>query len=158
MLKATWTALFTIGTLLPAAAIAEEELRTNTDSEALPDATLSVDPLHPESLFPSRWQLPHSIETMAYPDDWPQPIADFDFQDASALERVSKLHSLSILTLAEIGQTRVFLGVNDEGLVGLHFNVFAHDLGEGSLEMVRMPYLKEKEPDDELERVVAEPN
>ena len=158
MHKASWMALLTIGTLLPATAIADEKLRSNTDSEAPPNVTFSVDPLHSESLFPSRWQLSHSFEAMAYADDWPQPIADFNFQDSSALARVSKLESLSLLTLAEFGQTRVFLGINDKGLVGLHFNVLAHDLAERSLEMARMPYLKEKEPQDDLAQVVAESN
>lgn len=158
MHKASWMALLTIGMLLPAAAIADEETHSSADSDAPPIATLYVDPLHTESLFPSRWQLSHSVEEIAYADDWSQPIADFDFEDASALARVSKLQSLSLLTLAEVGQSRVFLGVDDKGLVGLHFNVFVRDLAESSLEMARMPYLKEKEPDDEVELVVAESN
>jgi hypothetical protein len=54
---------------------------------------------------------------------------------------------LSLLTLAEIGQTRLFLGVNDEGLLGLHFNALPRDGDERYLEVIRMPYLKEHEPD-----------
>jgi hypothetical protein len=158
MRKANWMALLTIGMLLPVAAFADDESHSSTNSDAPPVVTLSVDPLHTESLFPSRWQLPYSIEDMPHLDDWPQPIADFDFEDASALARVSKLQSLSLLTLAEVGQTRVFLGVDDKGLVGLHFNVFVRDLSESSLEIARMPYLKEKEPDGEVELVVAESN
>ncbi len=158
MRKANWMALLTIGMLLPVAVFADDESHSSTNSDAPPVVTLSVDPLHTESLFPSRWQLPYSIEDMPHSDDWPEPIADFDFEDASALARVSKLQSLSLLTLAEVGQTRVFLGVDDKGLVGLHFNVFVRDLAESSLEMARMPYLKEKEPDDEVQLVVAESN
>ena len=158
MLKASWMAVLTIGMLLPAAAIADEEAHSSTDNEARPVETLSVDPLHTESLYPSRWQLSHSFAEIAYSDDWSQPIADFDFEDASALARVGKLQSLSLLTLAEVGQTRVYLGVNDKGLVGLHFNVFVRDLAGSSLEMARMPYLKETEPGDEVELIVAESN
>ncbi len=158
MRKASWMALFTIGMLLTAACIADEETHSGTDVGPLPDVTLSVDPLNPESWYPSRWQLSRSLEPMAFSDDWPQAIADFDFQDRSALGRASRLDSLSFLTLAEIGQTRVFLGVNDEGLVGLHFNIFPGALGERQLEVVRMPYLKEKEPDNEVEQVVAGAN
>ncbi len=148
----------TIGTLLPVAVFAGDESHSSTDSDAPPVVTLSVDPLHTVSLYPSRWQLHHSVGEVAYTGDWSQPIADFDFEDASALGRVSKLQSLSLLTLAEVGRTRVFLGVDDKGLVGLHFNVFVRDLAESSLEMARMPYLKEKEPDGEVELVVAESN
>ena len=158
MRKASWMALFTIGMLLTAACIADEETHSSTDVGPLPDVTLSVDPLNPESWYSSRWQLSRSLEPMAFSDDWPQAIADFDFQDRSALGRASRLDSLSFLTLAEIGQTRVFLGVNDEGLVGLHFNIFPRALGERQLEVVRMPYLKEKEPDNEVEQVVAGAN
>ena len=158
MRKANWMALLTIGTLLPVAVFADDESHSTTDSAAPPVVTLSVDPLHTESLYPPRWQLPHSVGEIAYADESSQPIADFDFEDASALARVSKLQSLSLLTLAEVGQTRVFLGVDDKGLVGLHFNVFVHDLAESSLEMARMPYLKEKETDHEIELVVAELN
>ena len=158
MRKANWMALLTIGTLLPVAVFADDELHSSTDSDAPPVVTLSVDPLHTESLYPSRWQLTHSVGEIAYADGWSQPIADFDFEDASALARVSKLQSLSLLTLAEVGQTRGFLGVDNKGLVGLHFNVFVRDLAESSLEMARMPYLKENAPDDEFEFVAAESN
>ena len=158
MHKASWMALLTLGMLLPAAAIADEKAHSSTDNEARPVETLSVDPLHTESLYPSRWQLSHSVAEIAYSDDWSQPIADFDFEDAGALTRVGKLQSLSLLTLAEVGQTRVYLGVNNKGLIGLHFNVFVRDLAGSSLEMARMPYLKKSEPDDEIELVVADSN
>ena len=77
---------------------------------------------------------------------------------ASALARVSRLRSLSLLTLAKIGQTRLFLGVNEEGLVGLHFIAFLRDGDERYLELVRMPYLKENEPDNEVEQLGPESN
>jgi hypothetical protein len=158
MRKANWMAWLTIGMLMPIAVFADDESHSSTDNDVPPVVTLSIDPLHTESLYPSRWQLPHSVGEIAHADNWSQPIADFDFEDASALARVSKLRSLSLLTLAEVGQTRVFLGVDDKGLVGLHLNVFVRDLAESSLEMARMPYLKEKDPDDQVELIVAESN
>jgi hypothetical protein len=147
MPKASWMTLLTIGMLLSAAGFADDVKSSNTDSEPLPEVTLSVEALHTELGYTSRWHLFDSVEAMAYSDDWPQTIADFDFQDDSALARVSKLRNLSLLTLLEIGQTRLFLGVNDDGLLGLHFNAFPRD-GDGHyLEVIRMPYLKENEPD-----------
>ncbi len=149
MPKASWMTLLTIGMLLSAAGFADDAKSSNTDSEPLPEVTLSVEALHAESGYSSRWQLFDSVEAMANSDDWPRAIADFDFQDDSALARVSKLRNLSLLTLAEIGQTRLFLGVNDEGLVGLHFNALPRD-GDGRyLEVVRMPYLTENEPNNQ---------
>ena len=124
MPKASWMTLLTIGMLLSAAGFADDAKSSSTDGEPLPEVTLSVEAMHAELGYTSRRHLFPSVEAMAYSDDWPRPIADLDFQDDSALARVSKLRNLSLLTLAEIGQTRLFLGVNDDGLVGLHFNAF----------------------------------
>ena len=158
MLKASWMALLIIGMLLSAAGFADDAKFSNTDGEPLPVVTLSVETLLAESEYASRWQLFHPVEAMAYSDDWPRPIADFDFQDASGLVRVSKLRSLSLLTLAEIGQTRLFLGVNKKGLVGLHFSAFPYYDDERHLDVVRMFYLKENEPDSEVEQLGSESN
>ncbi len=149
MPKASWMTLLTIGMLLSAAGFADDTKSSNTDSDPLSEVTLPVEALHAESGYTSRWHLFDSVEAMAYSDDWPQTIADFDFQDDSALARVSKLRNLSLLTLVEIGQTRLFLGVNNDGLVGLHFSALPRDGGERYLEVVRMPYLKENEPDSQ---------
>lgn len=158
MHKASWMAFLTISMLLPAAGIADDESPSNTDGESLPHVTLSVDALNTELWHVSRWQPFDQVEATTYSNEWSRPVAEFDFQDANALARISKLDSLSLLTLAEIGPTRLFLGVNDEGFVGLHFDVFSHDVGERYLEVVRMPYLKEKQPDKDVEWVVVESN
>ena len=158
MLKASWMALSVIGMLLSAAGFADDAKSSNTDGEPLPAVTLSVETLLAESEHAPRWQLFYPVEAMAYSDYWPRPIADFDFQDASAWARVRKLRSLSLLTLAEIRQTRLFLGVDEEGLVGLHFSFFPHHDDERYLELVRMPYLKEKAPNSEIEQFGPESN
>jgi len=158
MLKANWMALSIIGMLLSAAGFADDAKSSNTDGEPLPAVTFSVETLLAESEHASRWQLFYPVEAMAYSDYWPRPIADFDFQDASAWARVRKLRSLSLLTLAEIRQTRLFLGVDEEGLVGLHFSTFLQYGDERYLELIRMPYLKEKEPDSEIEQLGPESN
>ena len=149
MPKTSWMTLLTIGMLLSAAGFADDAKSSNTDSEPLPEVTPSVEALHAELGYTSHRHSFDSVEAMAYSDDWPRAIADLDFQDDSALARVSKLRNLSLLTLVEIGQTRLFLGINDEGLLGLHFNAFPRDGDAHYLEVVRMPYLKEKEPDSQ---------
>jgi hypothetical protein len=142
MVKASWMALLTIGLLWSAAGFADDVQSSKTDGELLPVVTLSVETILAESEYPPRWRPFHPAEATAYSDGWLRPIADFDFQDAGVLSRVSKLRGLSLLTLAEFGQTRMFLGVNDEGLVGLHFDAFPHNGGDRYLEVVRMPYLR----------------
>jgi hypothetical protein len=142
MVKASWMALLTIGLLWSAAGFADDVQSSKTDGELLPVVTLSVETMLAESEYPSRWRPVDPTEATAYSDDWLRPIADFDFQDAGVLSRVSKLRGLSLLTLAEFGQTRMFLGVNEEGLLGLHFDAFPHNGGDRYLEVVRMPYLR----------------
>ena len=151
MFKASWMVLLTIGMLLPARGIADEATTSETDGHALQDATISIEALQAELWNASGWHDIHPVDAMAYSDNSPRPIGDFDFRETDALARVSKLRSLSLLTLAEFGQSRFFLGVNNEGLVGLHFDAFSRDDSERSLELVRMPYLKENESGNETD-------
>ena len=150
MLKASWVMLLTIGMLHAAAGYADDTKLSNADGESLPEVTRSVAALLAESQYASRWRLYHPVYVMAYSGEWPRPIAEFNFQDDSALARVSKLRNLSLLTLAEIGQTRLFLGVNNDGLVGLHFKLFSRAGDARYLEVVRMPYLQKTGPDGEI--------
>ena len=71
-----------------------------------PLVTPSVEALHAKLANTFRSHLLYPVEAMAYLDDWPRPIADFEFWDDSALARVSKLRNLSLLTLAEIGRNQ----------------------------------------------------
>ncbi len=147
MLKANWMALSMIGLLLSAASFADDATSSNTDGASLPIEISTVQSLLAEPTDPSGWRLTYPIEAMTYSDDWRQPIANVDFQDASAFARISKLRNLSLLTLAEFGEGRLFLGVNSHGLVGLHFNAFPRNYDGRYLELARMPYLKKEDSD-----------
>ena len=158
MPKASWMTLLTIGMLLSAAGFADDAKSSSTDGEPLPEVTLSVEAMHAELGYTSRRHLFPSVEAMAYSDDWPRPIADLDFQDNSALGRINGLRDLSFLTLAESRRSRLFLGVNNRGLVGLHFVGLADRRGKKEIAVFRMPYLRKKESDTNLEQVVADSN
>lgn len=134
MLKARWMMLFTTGMLISSALHADDATTSSVDSKTLPAVT-------------NRWQLSNPIEAPDYSSGWARPIANFEFQDPSALGRVSKLRGLSIFTLAEYGESRLFLGVNERGLVGLHFRALPRHGDERHLELVRMPYLKPVQSD-----------
>lgn len=155
MIKASWTALLTIGMSLSTAGIADEVTTSNTGDEPLSDIPMSVEALHAELW--GRWNDFGPVEAAAYSysNDLPRPIAELDFRDAGALARISRLRSLSFLTFAEIGHARFFFGINGDGLLGLHFNVFPRYVGEQSLELVRMPYLKKYESDTEAGHLVT---
>ena len=151
MLRANRMACLIVGTLLSTAGLADDVTVPRSDAKVLPPSTLSLELLHPQSAYAPRWQLIHPIEMTAYADGWSQPMGNFDFQDSGILGRASKLRGLSFLTLAELGQTRLFLGVNKEGLVGLHFRAFSRHNSGRYLELARLPYLKNNQPDTETE-------
>ena len=157
MNEARWVMLLTIGMLLSAAGYADDTKLSNAHGESLPGETRSIAALLAESEYASRWQLYHPLDAIAYSDDRERPIADINFRDSSALARISKLRNLSLLTLAEVGQTRLFLGVNDDGLVGLHFNLFSRTDNTRYLEAVRMPYLKKSIESDPIESMEVGP-
>jgi hypothetical protein len=95
--------------------------------------------------YESRWLLLPLVEDMADAYDRPPPITNLLFQDMGAFARVSRFRYLSLLTLAQSGQTRLFLGVNEHGLMGLHYGAFPRRKDDSHLELVRMPYLKNAE-------------
>ena len=137
--------------LFSAAGLADEANSFATHGEALPEAELSA-PAAPEQWdYAPRWRLSHPVETMDYANDWSQPTVNVDFRDSGALARFSKLRSFSLLTFAEFGRTRLFLGVDDNGIVGLHLRPFHRVGDERYLEVVRMPYLEDDQPNNGTE-------
>ncbi|MGB5580204.1 MAG: hypothetical protein WBM54_00285 [Woeseia sp.] len=127
--------------LWSAAGLADNEA-ANDDLASIPAVTLSVAAILADSRYPSRWQPHFSHDAMDYADHWSQPAASADLREVIGLSRVHKVRSVSLMTFAEIGQARLFFGVNRKGIVGLHFDVFARRKGAGNMEMLRMPYLK----------------
>jgi len=69
---------------------------------------------------------------------WGQPRPVFRFREDSTLERISRLRNLSFVTLARTQRTRLFLGVNEDGLVGLHFNTLSRYGDDRVLELSRL--------------------
>lgn len=146
MHKAKRMGQLTIGMLLSTAGLADETKYPDANAGQRTVETSTVESLLVESAYPSHWQLHRPNEADHSANDWRQPFVDVDFQDNSALGRVSKIRNLSLLTLAESQRTRLFLGVNDDGLVGLHF-IAVPKFGERRfLSLARMPYLKKDEP------------
>lgn len=144
MRKASWMALLTIGTLLPASAFGEDPEAPVDDAHipSEPDrvAANSVS----EYRYETPWYLTPDTDALSFPDD--SPFTEVDFYDSSAFGRLSRLRSLSLLTFAEFGDGRLFFGVNNDGLLGLHFGASSDDGDQGELELARMPYLEDPEP------------
>jgi hypothetical protein len=146
MLKANWMVLLIIGTLLPAAGLADDAASFGT-KKPLPLSAPSLDSQQAEPVYALRWRPALGAETISRSDHWSRSMQDFDFQDSGILGRMSKLRGLSFLTIAEAGKSRLFLGVNKDGLVGLHFHAFPGQGNRRYLEVARMPYLRKSETD-----------
>ncbi len=89
----------------------------------------------------SRPQASDYFQPIHYMDNFIRPLPDLEFTDGGFLDRVSNLRRVSFLTFAEIGPSQLFIGVNDKGLLGFHFNAYGNRGKERQLELLRMPYL-----------------
>ena len=110
---------------------------------ALADSTYSTDRLHESSLQMSataRITMPHRIP---HPRHSFSTLDKLEFHDSLAMGRAQKIRSLSLLTLAEFKKSRLYLGVNKRGLLGLHFTAAIRS-GDRCLEVARMPYLQKQ--------------
>jgi len=141
MKKAQCLVLLIVAVLLPMAGFADDAKPAKPDNKMLPANTDALDQLLADSKYASRWQRLPPTATAVYIEDWSQPIADLRFQDASTIARVTRMRKLSLLTLAQSGQTRLFFGVNEKGVVGVHFSAFTLRGNDDYVELVRMPYL-----------------
>jgi hypothetical protein len=134
--------------MLTSVTLADDATPSDTNSataKSRPDA-------HDRSTFGSKpAPQPYLDRPSPYPAPLMRPNMDLEFQDSSALGHFSKFRTLSFVTLAESGPTKLFLGVNDDGLVGLHFAFFSKRGADRTLELARMPYLKRKNPEREAE-------
>ncbi len=103
MPKASPISVLTCGLLLASAASADDA------PNPVPTMTTSARAMElPDSIVDSRWSA---------------AIDDIEFLDNSALARVRRLEDVTFLTISETPGTRLFLGVNRDGLIGLHFRM-----------------------------------
>jgi hypothetical protein len=133
--------VFFFSLLLPAAVLADDARTATTDryaSQPLPETSQAY---WLDTGYSSSWQLPPTAELSHYSSRATDVIADLDFRDPGPFARASKVRELSLLTLAETGKTRLFFGVNYDGLFGFHFGARPRLGDERCVELARMPYL-----------------
>ncbi len=121
-------------------------VNTFADDPAQPTLTPAAEAFLADLERASRPQSPGSYPSIIYADNFLRPLPDLNFEDGSLLERLSHLQRVSLLTVAEIGAAQFFFGLNDDGLLGLHFNIDRRKRRE-RLELLRMPYLADDEED-----------
>ena len=138
MCKTVSISVLIITMLISAAAVADEP--------AQPKLTPAAEAFIADLERASRPQSTDVFRSMTYTDNYLRPFPNVDFEDGSLLERVSHLRRVSLLTVAEFGDTQFFFGLNSDGLLGLHFNIDRKKRKE-QLELLRMPYLVDDEKD-----------
>ena len=77
--------------------------------------------------FESRWRLNHPVVAPPYNDQWPSARTPFDVDvdNGNSLMRVAQIRSLSFVTLSGDDRSKWFLGINEDGLIGVHFRGFS---------------------------------
>jgi hypothetical protein len=92
-----------------------------------------------------------TLPLASYNDEFLRPFPEVDFVDSAFFSQVSELRRVSFITFAEVGEAQLFLGVNSEGFLGLHFNAFREPDSSPEIEMLRMPYLATEADEDAAE-------
>jgi hypothetical protein len=141
------TVLLFVTSLLHTAALADDVAISVTNDDRVTVVPSSSSVKRPLPKRSSNWQLSRPVAAMAYSGESNAALADLNFQDPGAFARVSKLRQLSLLTLAEVGPARLFLGVNEKGLFGLHLGALPSLGSDRCLELARLPYLENSRHD-----------
>jgi hypothetical protein len=136
---------FTLGTLVivlagitdVSSAIADEE---NDESPASLEALLAT-PSYSIYRYDSIRQLtlPEAVHSTAPAEP------SVDFRDGSTLGRLKSIRQLSLLTITDNGKSRIYVGVSDEGVFGIHISFLNDRQNDRFAEVMRMPYLREQE-------------
>ncbi len=143
MQRAGGIVLVVVSVLLPGWVVAEDDPSSIAVTRQANLVTSSKPAYRQAAEFAPYWQRNAPDYDTVIASEALQPIKGLDFRDPGAFARVSKLRELSFLTLAELGKSRLFFGVNDDGLFGIHFCALPRPGGERSFELARMPYLKD---------------
>ncbi len=125
MRRFRWKTLLCCTLLLPLAAAADDADDAEPDGS---DAT-HVETVRSLAELESRWRLSHPVVAPTYAGQWPQAstMFDFDVQSENSFMRVARIRSLSFLTLSGNERSKWFLGINEDGLVGIHFRGFTRN-------------------------------
>ena len=147
MVRIAWIALLAAGICTGAmrAACADEDLpaaRDDSDSRLqtnAPPPPPAYEGVLPATTYIGELLLPSAMDVSSVA--LPSSQLDVNFLDNSTLGRLKRVRSLSLLTLSEQGSSRLFLGVNEDGLLGLHFRASSGVASETPIEVARMPYV-----------------
>ena len=136
--------IFSLGILVSGAGLADE-LDDAEFAELRSAATYTLYTLPADLTSEPQWRLPDTASEIVYTNIPTKPLFEVEFQDSNTLKQLSKLRNLSFVTLADKWNSQLFLGVNRDGLVGLHFTLIPRKNRDQMLELSRLSYLKDSE-------------
>ena len=141
-MRSAWqTVLIIVGLLLSTGSFADDAGTHANTKKWSSVVALSMRALHAAPEQTSRWQPLYDADSFRYPDIASQAVVNLDFENGGPFARVRKIRALSLLTLAEVKGARLFFGVNNKGLVGIHVRAVKPYGDDSCLEIARMPYL-----------------
>lgn len=133
--------ILSLSILLSGAGLADEP--NDRDTAELRTAATYTLPV--ELTSEPQWRLSDSASEIVYSNIPTKPMFDVEFQDSNTLKALSKLRNLSFVTVAEKWNSQLFLGVNRDGLVGLHITLIPRQNRNQMLELSRLPYLADSD-------------
>lgn len=77
-------------------------------------------------------------ETLPDTGAWAPTIPELEFRDATAFDRLKRFRNLSLVTIAKGRRARLYLGVNEDGLAGLHLTLRRPGDDDRYLELSRL--------------------
>ncbi len=95
----------------------------------------------PSTSYTDRLILENAVDLV--PGPMVRPELELAFEDNSVLGQLSRIRGLSLLTLSERRHSRLFLGVNEDGVVGLHFFRSLDVQNDKTIELYRLPHVDE---------------
>ncbi len=137
MRPASWKNLFCTLLLLPAAAVADDAV---SDDEHESEAYASSDTVWSLVDYDSRWRLSNTIDTNTYFDRWQGASMSLDVpvQDGSSIMRVAQIRTLSLFTISGDERSKWFVGINEDGLVGVHFRGFTRESAKRHVDLATL--------------------
>ena len=137
MRQASWKNLFRTILLLPAAVVADDapiDVEQDSTAYASSEAVWSL------ADYESRWKLSNAVDTNTYFDRWPSNGVPFDVpvEDGSSIMRVVQIRSLSLFTIAGDERSKWFVGINEDGFVGVHFRGFTRESARRHVDLVSL--------------------
>lgn len=136
-----WTSIAVLG-LAANAAFADDTALDAAKPEPSAQLTPAAEALLDDFEFVSRRSLPDEIPVLTYSDPSAAALTNLELRRSNAIERLAEIRRLPLLTLAEVGQARLFFGVSSDGRLGLHFGASSRKPAENDATATELASLR----------------